>query len=430
MGVAVDEPAIPIEVALVFETMTCQAAEVARRPLGRPSPCVYFQDWGTYHSFTNLADEIPAPHLVETEVDYVGRAPLTPELLTGCRKAPIMAVGINPNLPGWWPDHRGALNPMFEDHRQYAHYFRYRGKNKLQLDPATYEALGGGADDTPDSTFELDVPVDHQGRRPVSADYAPQAMYEAYEALLTDAADALGWQSATLSVGEDLSYGNMIASPSAKWTTQPDASLPAMTVSQRDGIVTECFRTKRYFLRQLYQSLPKVILVFSQSTANAFIGEMAGQFTTGAPQPGETVVDLLRREVRLSYGTAPGGDVLDGRVVFAPHPTGDPTAFDAVRPLVVQQIVAEIETGSIVLNVATGHLTRSAGSCVFCTMLRIGPCDYEAELVGLAAAAEVGERQPLHLTTAADLRASLSMLAEADVSSTPVGDAWAHTDEP
>ena len=95
-----------------------------------------------------------------------------------------------------------------------------------------------------------------------------------------------------------------------------------MSVDGRDGIVHECFARRRYFLRSLFQSLLTVLLVFSQSTANAFIGELTGGFSKGDPRVDEPVAKLLEREVTLRYGTHPDGTVLDADVIFAPHPDG------------------------------------------------------------------------------------------------------------
>ena len=106
----------------LIEIMNCQATQVAQSPIAKPSSCNYFRKWGTYHSFDYAAggQDLQA-HSVDTTVEYVGRAPLVPELLTGCRKSPIMAVGINPNLPGWWVPHRGSLNPLFGSFRDLTH---------------------------------------------------------------------------------------------------------------------------------------------------------------------------------------------------------------------------------------------------------------------------------------------------------------------
>ena len=174
----------------------------------------------------------PGPGIVH-KTRYVGRAPLVPELLSGCRKAPLMALGINPNLPGWWPYHRGALNPLFDDYRQYAHYFRYRAHAKLELSQADYKRFGGGDHDTPFSDFELDIPRTRDGNREIEVSLARQKMYDGYQDLLEGLADAMGWPKEKLTVGEDLAYGNMVASPSAKWTTKADPEGPRAAADDR-----------------------------------------------------------------------------------------------------------------------------------------------------------------------------------------------------
>lgn len=424
---------LPTEVELAYEVMPCNAMRTAGEPVGHPHPCTYFRRWGTYHSYDYTLDGAPTEPGVVHEARYVGRAPLVPELLSGCRKAPIMAVGINPNLPGWWPHHRSSLNPLFDDHRQYAHYFRYRAVDKVQLSEVDYARFGGGPHDTPFSDVELDVPADADGVRRVRLEPAPQRMYTAYQALLDALAEAMGWAGAQLRVGEDLSYGNMVASPSARWTTRPDPNdptLPPMTPEERDGIVGECFRTRRYFLRQLFQSLPPVLLVFSQNTANAFVAELQGRFSLGDPQPGEPLADLMAREVRLHYGERDDGRPLDARVVFAPHVTGNPDDFAAVRERVVAQLVTEADAGALVWDPGSGHLRRPPGACVFCPMLEIGPCDYRDELVPLSAAPSLTADSAV-----ADLQAEkavqLGMLdaAVAARGPVPVATAWGATDD-
>lgn len=375
---------LPLEVELVYETMPCNAMRVAQEPK-TPAlhACAYFRQWGTYHSFDYVIDGPQPTPGVPTGVKYVGRAPLIPEALSGCRKAPILGVGINPNLPGWSRTKRGALNPWFDDYRQYAHYFRYRSTDKLIIKGEAYEAAGGGAHDTPFSDFELNIARDAAGDRLVEAELDTQTFYRNYEELLRDLAARMHWANARLSVGEDLAYMNMVACPSARWTTAPiqgDPDLPPMTRVQRDGIVSECFRERRYFLRQLVQSLPRVLIVISQSTASVFLGEMRGHFSRDNPQVGEDVRDLIDRDIRLRYGTLPDGSELEAKVIFSPHFTGTPEAFAQFRPKVLAQLVSAAEEGLLAFNQTTRHLVRSRGACVFCPMLEVGPCDYEDEL--------------------------------------------------
>jgi len=376
---------LPTEIELVFELMPCQAERVAQSPGPQPHACAYFVEWGKYHSFDYASAGPPKAGLSGPAV-YAGRAALVPEMLSGCRKAPILAVGINPNLPGWWPNLRPSLNPLFDEYRQYAHYFRYRGTAKPELSEQDYQAFGGGGanDEPPSATFELNVPQDAAGDRVIAMHWRAQKMYLVYQELLDALAAEMGWPAGRLSVGEDLSYANMVACPSAKWTTQapapPAPPLPAMTPKQRDGIVSECFHSRKYFLRQLFQSLPTVILVFSQNTASTFVGELEQRFSSGSPKPTDSIDTLMSKSVVLHYGDLPDGTALEAQVIFGPHPTGDPGTWAARKNDVVAQLVSAAKHGRLRFNPSTSRLARPPGSCIFCTGLGIGPCDYRAEL--------------------------------------------------
>ncbi len=381
---------LPIEVELVFELMPCNAQRTTYGP-GNPAkhPCGYFRKWGTYHGYDyETAGPPPQPGAKPNpKYEYLGRGRLVPEMLSGCRKAPIMAVGINPNLPGWWPATRSSVNPLFDDYQQYAHYFRYRQVSKLDIPKADYARFGGGPKDTPFSNFELNVPIDSKGFRTIPVEFQPMAMYQNYQSLLEDLAKEMNWRGHRLTIGEDVSYGNMVGCPSAKWITKPDpkdAKMPPMTIAEQIGIVNECFHHRKYFLRQLFQSLPTVLMVFSQSTTDAFIGEMQGHFSKGDPKPGDKIEDLLNLEVSLKFGDQQNGQPLEARVIFSPHITGDPAHFGRVRAKVLSQLVEEAKAGRLMFNSLTGHLLRPPGACVFCTMLEIGPCDYASEIKPLS----------------------------------------------
>ncbi len=423
---------LPAEVELVYEVMSCQAMRCAQEPGGEPHPCSYFRKWGAYHSYDyTLEGPPPEPGIVQ-QTSYVGKAPLVPEVLSGCRKAPIMALGINPNLPGWWAAKRRSLNPLFDDYRQYAHYFRYRSHAKLELTEEDYERYGGGPQDTPFTDFELQVPPDANGERVVDVKLQRQKMYDGYQDLLDGLAEKMGWPGGKLAVGEDLTYGNMVASASAKWTTRPapanDPDLPPMTEDERVGIVTECFHERKYFLRQLFQSLPAVLMIFSQSTANAFVAEMGSRFIAGDPKPGEDIEELMKRQIRLLYGDLEDGRRLDVRVIFAPHITGNPADFAPARARVIEQMAEEANGGRLTFNETTGHLGRPPGACVFCPMLEVGPCDYEAELQPISSApaltadSGVGALQE-EKNVQVGLRSGILEAAP------PVQEGWADTDD-
>jgi hypothetical protein len=394
------DPRLPTEVELVYEVMPCNAMRTAQEPIQAPHPCSYFRKWGTYHSYDYLEDgPPPTPGIVHDSL-YVGRAPLVPEVLSGCRKAPLLALGINPNLPGWWPRSRGSLNPLFDDYKQYAHYFRYRAVAKLEVPPGDYAAFGGSPADTPFSRFELNVPRDSQGRRLIPTRMQPQKMYQAYQGFLDELAAQKGWGNHRLALGEDLAYGNMVACPSAKWvigSSSGDPDLPGMTREECLGIVEECFHARKYFLRQLFQTLPGIILIFSHSTAAAFIAELQDRFVTGSPTPQDSLEELGRRTIRLEYGILGDGTALQARVIFSPHITGSPEQFAAAKQEVLRQLREETDAGALAYNPQTGHLRRGRGGCVFCTMLGIGPCDYTDELQPLATVPRLTAESPISL---------------------------------
>ncbi len=376
---------LPTEVQLALEVMPCQAMRRVYESAATPHPCAYFGEWGSYHSYDYGTAGPPAAPGIQQPAVYVDKTALVPEILSGCRKAPILSVGINPNLPGYWPATRNAVNPLFDDFLQYAHYFRYRSIAKLQIPKAKYDELLDGRDDSPTDP----APLAPRGTA-IPVELAPLTMYKAYQSLLDGLAAKQGWAGHKLMVGEDLAYANMVACPSAKWVIKKDTKNPEMPVMGQErmrGIVGECFHERKYFLRQLFQSLPAVLLVFSESTGREFITAMSGKFTAGAPQPGEALEDLLPREIRLGYGTAADGTPLSARVVFLPHASANPQAFQQFKGPVIDILAAEVAAGRLAFNPATGHLARPRGGCVFCSnsLYRIGPCDYEAELRPLAA---------------------------------------------
>src|SRR6516164_5777387 len=97
---AVHVSLIPTEVELALEVMPCQADRRAYAPAASPHPCTYFAQWGVYHSFDYATAGPPPGADIRQPSTYCGKTALVPEILSGCRKAPMMAVGINPNLPG------------------------------------------------------------------------------------------------------------------------------------------------------------------------------------------------------------------------------------------------------------------------------------------------------------------------------------------
>ncbi len=371
---------LPTEVELIYELMPCSSMRNHLTPGNKPHACTYFNKWGTYHSYDYKDDGPPKKEGILHETVYTGRAKLVPEALSGCRKAPIMVIGINPNLPGFWRPYND-VNPLFDDYKQYAHYFRYRKFNKLEIEKEDYdEYLRGQNDKPPQSNVELDVP-NLNGDRKINVTYSGVKYYKELNSILEDLSEKMDWDR-TLDLGEDLSYGNMVACPSARWTTRPvtnQPDIPPMTINERNGIVTECFVKRKYFVRQIFQSLPKVLMIVSNSTAWSFINEFKHLFVGNIPTTHNTN-ELVEDSYYISFGQDSEGNELKCYVIFSPHISGNPTVYAAKRQKVLDHFVKAANDGFIGVNQNTKHLKRSKGSCIFCPMLEIGGCDYEDEL--------------------------------------------------
>jgi hypothetical protein len=378
---------LPTEVELVYEIMPCSAMRCAQEPNSQPHSCNYFRRWGLYHSYDYNADGPPPQSGISHPSEYVGLANLTPEALSGCRKAPIFVVGINPNLPGYAKTRKNSAYPLFDDYKQFAHYFRYRSIDKLEITEASFKAYGGyNAETPPDLATDLNVPLNN-GKKTIPLEKQLVTYYNELQKLLNDLAANMGWNNQQLSVGEDIAYGNMVACPSARWLTAQSAGYPdklVMSADERKEIIQECFYERKYFLRQLFQSLPKVIMVVGATTARPFITAMQNRFIAGNPLPGESVTELVKRKHILKYGDLPDGTVLTARVIFSGHITGDPATYQAVRAKILEQLTDEAKKGNLVFNANSGHFSRPPGACVFCPMLEIGKCDYENELIPIS----------------------------------------------
>ncbi|MDZ4792679.1 MAG: hypothetical protein SGI83_00215 [Bacteroidota bacterium] len=377
---------LPTEVELIYEVMPCSAMRTAQEPNGKKHSCTYFRKWGAYHSYDYNLNGPPAQTGISHPSEYVGIANLTPEVLSGCRKSPIFVVGINPNLTGFSKTRKNSVYPLFDEYKQFAHYFRYRSTEKLEIPDNAFEGFGGGNAEVPPNLFtDLAVP-EVNGRRTVPLQMQLVKYYDELQKLLNDLGAKMNWNGHQLKVGEDLSYGNMVACPSARWLTAKNPGYPeslVMSTTEVKEIVQECFHDRKYFLRQLFQSLPKVIMVVGATTARPFITAMKDRFIEGDPKVNESVTELIKRKHVLKYGDLPDGTELTARVIFSGHITGDPTTYQAVRGKVLEQLVEEAQNNNIIYNTNSKHLLRPKGACVFCPMLEIGKCDYENELVPL-----------------------------------------------
>lgn len=135
-------PPIPLEVQLVNQTISCQIC-----PYFWEAPSMY----GPFPGF-NWKEDYPAemrsfsgfPGEATDWMEGMSQAPAIhrPEVMDGCRKAPIMTIGINPNLTAYQLNSAAAAwaYPQFRDregnlqYNRYAYYFRYKTFYQVSLD--------------------------------------------------------------------------------------------------------------------------------------------------------------------------------------------------------------------------------------------------------------------------------------------------------
>jgi hypothetical protein len=378
---------LPTEVELIYEVMPCSAMRAAQEPTQKKHSCNYFRRWGAYHSYDYNLNGPPAEPGISHPSKYVGLANLTPEVLSGCRKAPIFVVGINPNLTGYSASRKNSVYPLFDEYKQFAHYFRYRSTEKLEIPKDQFNTFDLNIGEVPPLLVsDLDVP-EIDGIRTIPLQMQLVSYYNELQKLLDDLGEEMNWVDHELKVGEDVAYGNMVACPSARWLTGPTNGFPnelIMSGTEVKEIVQECFHNRKYFLRQLFQSLPRVIMVVGSTTAKPFITALKDRFIEGNPKTSEGLSELIKRKHILQYGELADGTLLTARVIFSGHITGDPATYAQYRDKVLEQMVEEAQVGNLVYNVNTRHLARPKGGCVFCPMLEIGNCDYSSELSPLS----------------------------------------------
>ncbi|MDP3479201.1 MAG: hypothetical protein Q8R88_05475 [Desulfoprunum sp.] len=120
----------PLEVQLVTDVKNCRS-------------CGWFWDgilpYGPYPSFDwqeqfparfrEVHEQIMINHSFRLmDVQATGSKPVEPAIMHGCRKAPIMTIGINPNLTSYFPSTTGArwAYPSLSDPMNYAYYYRFQ----------------------------------------------------------------------------------------------------------------------------------------------------------------------------------------------------------------------------------------------------------------------------------------------------------------
>jgi hypothetical protein len=136
-------PKDPLEIELAFNVRPCGTCSFFWPDNSATQP---YGPYAAYDFNTNFPVEKTAPGNADSFVWIQGttRPPTFPdaEIMDGCRKAPIMTIGINPNLTAFGPGTTGAswCYPSFssangtDSWSKYAYYYRYRSVYQEHLD--------------------------------------------------------------------------------------------------------------------------------------------------------------------------------------------------------------------------------------------------------------------------------------------------------
>jgi hypothetical protein len=137
-------PVAPTEVDLVFNVRRCGTCSFFWPPSADDQP---YGPYPAYDFDQNTPNEnVPPPHGPAPSPWITGTtrpsAFPNPEVVDGCRKAPIMTIGINPNLTAFAPGPLGAswCYPNFssdggtDEWAKYAYYYRYRSVYQERFD--------------------------------------------------------------------------------------------------------------------------------------------------------------------------------------------------------------------------------------------------------------------------------------------------------
>lgn len=120
---------LPVEVALVKRVKNCTDCQWfwgGIKPYG-PFPAY---DWKNEEFPESIKDGPPGDDnkpVLWCEVEQTGAKAVEPAILRGCRKAPIMTIGINPNMTAFFAGSKSAswAYPWFSREQTYAYYYRH-----------------------------------------------------------------------------------------------------------------------------------------------------------------------------------------------------------------------------------------------------------------------------------------------------------------
>jgi len=128
---------LPIEVQLVNNVKNCRTCQWfwgGTPPYGNFPVFDWNEDFPEeIRNQKQTTESVTKPVL---KVKACGQGQVDPGIMHGCRKAPIMTVGINPNMTSYFSSSSGArwCYPKFSKNARYAYYYRHHNVYQESLD--------------------------------------------------------------------------------------------------------------------------------------------------------------------------------------------------------------------------------------------------------------------------------------------------------
>lgn len=320
---------IPIEVELVHRVRNCET-------------CAWF--WGDIPPYGNFPvfdwnEDYPKEvrnQQASTEKYVVKDGPrgkicgfdqVEPGIMHGCRKAPIMTIGINPNMTSYFTSINGAQwsYPKFENDERYAYYYRHHNVYQETIDIelikrniikgtsiiAQYNGEIINVERSADHRWALlTLKYDSLGVREQEVSWSDKerfvivargrfikgdtlggkikaftendiqlyengtGYYQRYVTVLEEFKRKVGGDllNSSLSISEDVAQHDMIGCASPGWSSKYD--IP------RERITRNCVFDNAWLLHQLVQSKPSIIVLVGKSSLEMF-GNLFAQYLGG-----------------------------------------------------------------------------------------------------------------------------------------------------
>lgn len=131
---------VPIEVQLVSDVRTCRTCKWfwgGVPPYGNFPVFDWNEDFPEAIRNQHQTTDPWLPPQDGLKGRALGQGQVDPGIMHGCRKAPIMTIGINPNMTAYRSDDDGARwsYPNFSKDARYAYYYRHHNVYQESLDP-------------------------------------------------------------------------------------------------------------------------------------------------------------------------------------------------------------------------------------------------------------------------------------------------------